>query len=927
MPVPAPQDPTLAANEPKVAGEAPAPFVPDRVVVRWRDTAVAPAIERARGFRRLAQFDHPAAPAAVVDTGGRPVPEVLAELRRDPNVLWAEPDYQITLAETAAVAVNDARTGAQYALDRMRVRDAWSLTTGGGSLVAVLDTGVDAGHPDLRGRVAPGWDAVNNDSNAADDNGHGTWVAGVIAANTNNGIGIAGISWSDRILPVKVMGANGTGTTSSLAFGIRWAADHGAKVINMSVGGFPHSTFVLDSVNYAWSKGAVLVGAAGNNRLLEEFLPASYPNVISVSATQEDDEFANWSSYGAKVDVSAPGASILTTDCTACPASPAGSVGYAIVSGTSFATPNTAAVVALIRARFPTMTNQQVVDRLLATVDDRGYAGWDNRYGRGRVNAARAVGLNVAAPASRATDAAEPNNGWSTARRLGLGTVRPSIYPAGDADHFYVDAPRAGRINVSVTAIIDTARVPKSALHVDPILQLYNSSGALLATIDHPTDSGATERGSVSLGASGGRVLIRVSNWFPNGNWAAYSLTTSYVDTVAPLVMSTRPRAGEVGIASEAEIRATFSEPVSGISAASLTLRAAGGSPLPASVSYDAATRTARLRPLSPLTGERQYTVSTGAGIVDAAGLPLPATAWSFTTTRAVPRLAGADRYATAAALSAATFAPGVGSVVLATGADFPDALAGGPVLLVARDALPQSTARELARLKPGRIVILGGTGSVSAATEAAARAFGSVVRIAGADRYATAAAASAATFAAGAAVVYVVSGEGYADALGASAVAGRDRAPLLLVGRTSIPSAVDAELTRLRPGRIVVVGGPSVVSDAVAAALDGYTGGTVTRIAGADRYATAAALSAAAYRANGPATVHVATGTNFPDALAASAAAAREGGPILLSRPDRLLPLVANELRRLDPSTVYVAGGPSSVSEPVRAAIRSMWP
>ena len=148
---------------------------------------------------------------------------------------------------------------------------------------------------------------MNTDTNAADDNGHGTWVAGIIAANPNDGYGIAGISWRDKILPVKVMSGTGTGDTADLTAGIIWAADHGATVINMSVGGFPQSQYVQDAVNYAWSKGVVLVGAAGNNNREETFYPASFDNVVSVSATQINDEFSSWSSYGPKVDVSAPG--------------------------------------------------------------------------------------------------------------------------------------------------------------------------------------------------------------------------------------------------------------------------------------------------------------------------------------------------------------------------------------------------------------------------------------------------------------------------------------------------------------------------------------------------------------------------------------------------------------------------------------------
>ena len=203
------------------------------------------------------------------------------------------------------------------------------------------------------------------------------------------------------------MSREGTGSTSDLIAAIRWSADQGADVINMSVGGFPYSQIMQDAVNYAFAKGAVLVGAAGNNRREERFYPASFDNVISVSATQVNDEFSNWSSYGPDVDVSAPGSSVLTTNCYKCTYADHDSWGsHTYISGTSFATPNVSGVVALIRARYPALTPQQVVNRLFNTVDDLGYPGWDNRYGRGRVNAYRALGGSVGHPSLSSGDGA-----------------------------------------------------------------------------------------------------------------------------------------------------------------------------------------------------------------------------------------------------------------------------------------------------------------------------------------------------------------------------------------------------------------------------------------------------------------------------------------------------------------------------------------
>lgn len=302
----------------------------------------------------------------------------------------------------------------------------------------------------------------------------------------------------------------------------------------------------------------------------------------------------------------------------------------------------------------------------------------------------------------------------------------------------------------------------------------------------------------------------------------------------------------------------------------------------------------------------------------------------------AVERLSGSDRYATAAAISRARFGSGAGTVFIATGANFPDALAGspaaakvnGPILLTARDALPAATATELARLHPSTIVILGGTGSVSDSVAGQLRAYAaSVQRWSGANRFETAAAISRATFAPGVPVAYVATGSSFPDALAGGAIAGRNGGPILLVDG-GVPAATAAELARVRPARIVVLGGPSVVSDPVAAALAGYaTSGLVTRLAGADRYATSVAISQAGYGSGGSDAAFITTGSNFPDGLAGGPVAALLPGPLLLVGTTILPASVAGELRRLDPDRVYVLGGAGTVSEGVVGSIRATLP
>jgi putative cell wall-binding protein len=295
-------------------------------------------------------------------------------------------------------------------------------------------------------------------------------------------------------------------------------------------------------------------------------------------------------------------------------------------------------------------------------------------------------------------------------------------------------------------------------------------------------------------------------------------------------------------------------------------------------------------------------------------------------------RMSGTDRYATAALIAADGFAPGVGAVYVATGASFPDALAasavaGGttsPVLLVTAGGIPAATSTELTRLRPGRIVVVGGPSVVSDAVLNTLAGFapGGAQRVAGSDRYGTAAALSAATFAPGVPVAYLVSGSGFADAVSAAPAAARDHGPVLLTQTDALPPATIAELIRLAPGRVVIVGGPSVVGDSVVWALDSVLPGTgVFRLAGTDRYGTSAAV-AATFDA-GARAVYAATGLDFPDALAAAAAAGASRSPMVLTAPTALPALVRVEIERLNPARAVIAGSLAVVSSATEAAIR----
>ena len=309
------------------------------------------------------------------------------------------------------------------------------------------------------------------------------------------------------------------------------------------------------------------------------------------------------------------------------------------------------------------------------------------------------------------------------------------------------------------------------------------------------------------------------------------------------------------------------------------------------------------------------------------------AVAWSKRSYGTPTRLAGSDRYATAAAISRASFAPGVDVAYVASGASFADALAagpaaglgGGPVLLTAPGQLPDATATELARLRPDQIYVVGGSAAVSSSVARALEAYSTrpVQRLAGGDRYATAAAVSKESFAAGVPAAFVASGVGFADALAGGPAAVAQGGPMLLVKPDAIPASTAAELSRLRPDRIYLLGGSGAVSSSVASALRSYSSSPIVRLSGADRYATATAVSRQFFDA--PPTTYLATGTTFPDALAAVSAAGRARSPLLLVQPTAVPAAVRDELRRLWPPRTVILGGSGAVSNAVVSTVRAL--
>jgi subtilisin family serine protease len=352
----------------------------------------------------------------------------------------------------------------QWALSTLQAAQVGDAT---GQVVAVVDTGVDATHPDLAGVVLAGTDFVSPGGDGRNDpNGHGTHVSGIIAAVGDNGIGVAGLAQGAKILPVRVMGADGSGYDSDAAAGVVWASDHGANVINLSLGGPDRSTVMDSAVQYALSKGVSVVVAAGNDATPTADpveWPAADPGVLAVGAVDSSGIRPSWSSTGAHLAVAAPGVDILST----VPVTTQDPSGYASWSGTSMAAPFVSAAAALLRHTQPGLTAAGVRSRLMATADDLGLPGFDSLYGAGRVDVLAAEGRTQTVAQTPASPAPSPSQSVAPSP-VPVPVLTPAPVPTDPAQMVMsarisasrLTAPYLGAVTVTTRVLADGTGLP-----------------------------------------------------------------------------------------------------------------------------------------------------------------------------------------------------------------------------------------------------------------------------------------------------------------------------------------------------------------------------------------------------------------------------------------------------------------------------------
>ena len=396
---------TAAANAPRYV---------NRVVVKYKTGASQSAIRSFHQRFALATVRDVAALGMGVLglPTGLSADAAVTKLQGNAAVDYVEPDYLFTLPRRPAARAKavkapvrrlaglglagDSRVADQWGMLKIGMPAVWPVNGGSNRVVvAVIDTGVDPRHPDLAASLVPGTSVLAGSTGPDDDHGHGTHVAGVIAANAADGQGISGLAPNCKIMPVKVLNREGKGDTGDIVAGLLWAVNNGAKVVNMSLGGTGGSRALMSAIQYAQSKDVLVVAAMGNEGANSQEYPAGYPGVMAVGATDIQDQQSDFSNFGSWISVSAPGSDILsslpTRDTAYVVREEGKDTSFDVMDGTSMSAPFVAGLAALVRSAEPGLTAAQVKQRIERTSDDLGAKGFDEKFGWGRINAVRAL--------------------------------------------------------------------------------------------------------------------------------------------------------------------------------------------------------------------------------------------------------------------------------------------------------------------------------------------------------------------------------------------------------------------------------------------------------------------------------------------------------------------------------------------------------
>jgi subtilisin family serine protease len=576
-----------------------------RLIVVWKGEA--PATLHMAGVASTSPMERPM--RSIVTTKPGRTAAVARSLRADPHVLAVVPDAQLSFLDWPADGnPSDTRYGEQGDLAQIGVPEAWTTTRGDPSVVvAVIDSGIDLTHPDLDDvSVVAAHNMVWNNDDVSDQVGHGTHVMGTIVAETNNAQGIAGIAPDSTLMPIKIADDSGFVAFSDVLDGVDWAREHGADVINMSVGG----ALTVDQValgqptfSAARDAGILMVAAAGNDATQIRMYPASFAGVVSVSAVDSTDTIAEFSNIGRAVDIAAPGVDLLSTI-------PGGE--YALGTGTSMSSPHVAGVAALIRAARPGLDVDEVEAVLRASAVDLGAPGHDIVYGDGRVDAAAAL-------------------------------VEPVPDPIPDLD------PPAPFPPLTLAFIAPAAKVTQTATDYTVLLDIGHEvvdSIALLGSWAQVNGHCKDDSGKVRVKELTFGPTIQLHNLKPGRCYQVYvaavdedlnyneaiSPLIKILDLTPPVIAARAPAAGKHQVSRSANVRIRFSEPVVLKGTPAVIRNARTGKVVAAKATWDAKAATLVLDPTKALHARTRYRVEVGLNVVDNGGNHLVPVHWSFVT-------------------------------------------------------------------------------------------------------------------------------------------------------------------------------------------------------------------------------------------------------------------------------------------------------
>ncbi len=474
-------------------------IAPGRLLVKFKSgvsNARAAEIQASISGREIKRIDG-------IDVRVLKIPEaadpraIAARLKQSGDVAFAEPDHIAHGAQSATTPNDPWFLNWQPQLRQINCPAAWQYTTGNLNVViAIIDTGVNGSIPDLSPKVMPGWNVINNSSDTSDVNGHGTKVAAVAAAASNNGVGVASVAWNCKVMPIRAADANMDAYYSDLANGVMYAADHGARIVNLSFLVSRDST-LESALSHLMAGGGIAFCGAGNYG--SDTGEPQNPYIVTVSGTGADSQWSPNSNYGQNVDIAAP-----YTDYTADMEG-----GYTAVGGTSFSTPMVAGAAALVVSVNPGLTSTQIEKILEQSATDEGLAGWDPYTGWGQVNVGKAVQMALGTtPVDSTPPTVSITSPSTNAQVSGITGVYLSAYDANGVDsaYYFVDGVQIGQVLAApFTYSWDTTKT---------------SDGTHTLTVFARDPSGNTGQTSVS-------VTVR-----------------NFIDTIAPTITITSPTAG-----------------------------------------------------------------------------------------------------------------------------------------------------------------------------------------------------------------------------------------------------------------------------------------------------------------------------------------------------------------------------------------------